>query len=649
MLSLRSKPTRFPYMSALHKGYGAYRLWGFLFCCLCISFTAGASHFRGGTISYNDLGAGRYEILVKSYWDKSEIGSIVPRFQGSPKFETPMRTVSQTLLPDSSTVEHFQKQLVTWSKPGVYEISWKSCCRSVGANFDNNPIGLFAVVNFSLAAPSSSPILQDLPLLNFQPGNSISFSLQLQDPDGHEQVYELDVPYGLPDSVYQKLQETGFQVSSNGLLTWEKPVEGKWLINIKVREKINGEYTGAYILRDFIISVAACSLPAPQYTVVKRPCSGTYTGVVALNAGGGRAPYQYSLDEGRTFQSTAVFDGLASGDYTGIVVDALGCVSEHVHIRLDETVLPTVTLQLPSTVCFTSAPLALTGGSPASGTYQGAGVQEGYFYPALAGTGTHTLSYTYTDSSGCGVSTSAVIRVAEALLADAGPETLVYYGYEPLSCTTLSARATGGLGPYTYKWSTGATTQDLPVCPTVTTTYGLVVTDSLGCTASSKVTVIVEDVRGDTTTIGNKPNVVVLCLNGRVRKVIERNVAKELERGAVLGACTSASAVGPALTAHASSALARLAAGPVLAPAIQVYPNPVSLHGVLQVSAETAGKLKIELRSLTGSGRKTLFDGTMEAHQVEAFELAAHVKAKGVYLLQVTTSLQVATFKLIVR
>lgn len=62
------------------------------------------------------------------------------------------------------------------------------------------------------------------------------------------------------------------------------------------------------------------------------------------------------------------------------------------------------------TTCQNStAPFALSGGSPAGGTYSGPGVSGGMFNPGVAGPGTHTITYTYTDSSNCsGTATQTV-------------------------------------------------------------------------------------------------------------------------------------------------------------------------------------------------------------------------------------------------
>ncbi|MDQ3110533.1 MAG: M4 family metallopeptidase [Bacteroidota bacterium] len=53
------------------------------------------------------------------------------------------------------------------------------------------------------------------------------------------------------------------------------------------------------------------------------------------------------------------------------------------------------------TVCMADNSFALSGGSPSGGTYSGPGVTAGAFDPTVAGTGSHTIVYTYTDSANC--------------------------------------------------------------------------------------------------------------------------------------------------------------------------------------------------------------------------------------------------------
>lgn len=72
---------------------------------------------------------------------------------------------------------------------------------------------------------------------------------------------------------------------------------------------------------------------------------------------------------------------------------------------------PTVTLAPFTNVCLADPTFALTGGSPAGGTYSGPGVSAGMFNPATAGLGTHSILYSYTDGNGCSGQANASITV----------------------------------------------------------------------------------------------------------------------------------------------------------------------------------------------------------------------------------------------
>ena len=147
-----------------------------LLLALFFSFTAYASHYKGGQITYQSLGNGSYKITVKSYWRSQLPGSVVPTYSGSPILNTSLAMVSLTPLPDGTTVEKVEEQIVTWSQPGLYTISWTSCCRvSNGANFGQTDMGLFAAVNYDPANPSSSPQFYDLPVFNYAANVPLSF------------------------------------------------------------------------------------------------------------------------------------------------------------------------------------------------------------------------------------------------------------------------------------------------------------------------------------------------------------------------------------------------------------------------------------------------------------------------------------------
>jgi hypothetical protein len=117
---------------------------------------------------------------------------------------------------------------------------------------------------------------------------------------------------------------------------------------------------------------------------------------------------------------------------------------------------------------------------------------------------------------------------------EAGNCEIVYYGYAPEACQTLTVMVNGGTAPYTYAWSNGAATPSTNVCPTVTTIYSIVVTDSNGNTAEDNVTVQVIDVR-----CGNNNNKVLVCHapNQSVICISSSAVPDHLSHGDYLGVC----------------------------------------------------------------------------------------------------------------
>lgn len=141
-------------------------------------------------------------------------------------------------------------------------------------------------------------------------------------------------------------------------------------------------------------------------------------------------------------------------------------------------------------ICGGSA-ITLDNGFPTGGVYSGAGVSGTTFDPSVAGVGTHTISYAYTDAQGCSDTASADVNVsASTLVASAAVSS------EPCAegGVTITVTASGGSGFYSYSWSDGTSgnpynyvapgTYDVSISDgsqCFTTLSGIVVTDDLGC------------------------------------------------------------------------------------------------------------------------------------------------------------------------
>ncbi|HEV8273150.1 MAG TPA: CHRD domain-containing protein, partial [Chitinophagaceae bacterium] len=108
----------------------------------------------------------------------------------------------------------------------------------------------------------------------------------------------------------------------------------------------------------------------------------------------------------------------------------------------------------------------------------------------------------------------------------------VYPAYTPASSLMLQANVNGGTGPYSYSWSTGATTSSITVSPTTTTNYSLAVKDQNGCPGSATKTVNVVNISG-----GNKGDKIVVCHHGNSLTIAGPGVADHLSHGDMLGSC----------------------------------------------------------------------------------------------------------------
>jgi hypothetical protein len=140
--------------------------------------------------------------------------------------------------------------------------------------------------------------------------------------------------------------------------------------------------------------------------------------------------------------------------------------------------LPLVTCGSYGPVCEDAADITL-GGSPAGGTWSGAGVSGNSFDPSV---GTQTLTYSYTDGNGCTASCQTTITVNPLPVVTCGS-----YGpvCEDAADITLGGSPTGGT------WSgTGVSGNSFdPSVGTQTLTYSY--TDGNDCSASCQTTITV--------------------------------------------------------------------------------------------------------------------------------------------------------------
>ena len=193
---------------------------------------------------------------------------------------------------------------------------------------------------------------------------------------------------------------------------------------------------------------------------------------------------------GGVYSGPGVVSGIIDPTISGIgtipilytYTDGNGC-SNSAASTIDVNPTPVVSFSISFSLCENSSPLLLSGGSPLGGVYAGNGVLSGSFYPALTGSGSFPITYSYTDNNGCSDSSTASIIVL--------PPPTVSIGNDTSICDDNSIPLNAGTGFSSYTWSDGSTLSSLTIdssgTGTGTTEVFVIVENSSGCMNSDTV------------------------------------------------------------------------------------------------------------------------------------------------------------------
>ncbi|MCB0475674.1 MAG: SprB repeat-containing protein, partial [Flavobacteriaceae bacterium] len=241
--------------------------------------------------------------------------------------------------------------------------------------------------------------------------------------------------------------------------------------------------------------------PAPvalTYSKEDVLCHGANTGSITITASGGTGSgYEYSIDNGTTWQSSNLFSGL-TGDttYNLLVQDSNGCMLQTaVPVFIDEPDLA-FTIQALNIVNPTangatdgSISLFITGGT-GDKTYTW--LKDGVTYSTttiseLTGLGAGNYEVTGVDDNGCSSNTLTIP------LVDPLPLSIDFTVVQAIDCNgntgSIRAQGVGGNGTsYTYTWQNGTTGQDLLNIPAGTYTVTVTDANSVSVTDSFELT-----------------------------------------------------------------------------------------------------------------------------------------------------------------
>ena len=298
-------------------------------------------------------------------------------------------------------------------------------------------------------------------------------------------VSPASIPGGTAGSAYsQSLSQTGALGAPSYAVTSGALPPG---LTLSASGTISGTptATGTFNFTTTVSDASGCSGSRPYSITVVCPAN-PITLATAPALCDNASPYTLvqGSPAGGTYSGTGVTGGQfdpASGTQTITydMTDPYGCAhSSNYTITVNPA--PTVSQSAISAICDNSGTLALTGGSPAGGTYAGTGVTGSNFDPAA---GTQTVTYTFTDGNGCTDNATTSITVNPAPAASQSAISAV--------CDNSGMLALTGGSPAGGTYSgTGVTGSDFdPTAGTQTVTYTF--TDGNGCSDDASTTITV--------------------------------------------------------------------------------------------------------------------------------------------------------------
>ncbi len=210
---------------------------------------------------------------------------------------------------------------------------------------------------------------------------------------------------------------------------------------------------------------------------------GANDGTATAVGAGGTPGYTYAWSNGMT---TATIANLVPGTYTVVVTDANNCNSTMQTVTVEAFDCPLLNLQVMGT------DISCNGASDgtASASFNGGtgpwtySWNNGMTTQTISGLSGGTYTVVLTDGSNCTETASVTVSEPSAIVltATATDETAV-----GANDGTATATVSGGTMPYTYSWSTGATTASISNLPAGV--YTVMVTDNNNCSTNTSVTV----------------------------------------------------------------------------------------------------------------------------------------------------------------
>ena len=333
-----------------------------------------ASHFRFGSISWQEVGTNQVEITVKqawrlSFWPGLGIGSQVNTGSldlGDGNFVN----INLTITSINASEDWFYGEFTythTYASSGDYTVNFSGCCRL--SSLENNADGSYYVESLvNVGTGNNSPVSTLPSIINTQEGqNPASFTIPATDPDGDVLSYRLANP-AETNNAASNLPPNFAIDSVSGLVTFNT-------VGLAIGSLYNGiiaiEDGQTKVLQDFIIEIVQQSTP-PVFDYGTTPANGTV----------------FTTGPGQTITFTVVASDPDNGDQAQLFANGLPSGSG-------------MTPNLP------------TSGNPVSSSFS--------WTPGSGDLGSYVINFFAEDNQGVQTSTTVTVVVSLAPVFDVPP------------------------------------------------------------------------------------------------------------------------------------------------------------------------------------------------------------------------------------
>jgi hypothetical protein len=406
-----------------------------------------------------------------------------------------------------------------------------------------------------------------------------------------------------------------------------------------------------------ITQPAVLAVPTPAVSNIT--CNGLTNGSITVAPTGGTTPYSYAWSPSGGTAATA--SGLSTGAYTVSVTDANGCTASASATITQPTALglsgfPTAT----NVNCFGDSTGSVTGLNPTGGTTPYTYLwSNGATTQSITGLPAGTYNGTVTDANGCTLSSPTGFTITQPATA------LGLSGFPTvgdISCngscdgSVTGLVPTGGVTPYTYSWSNGATTPD--VTGLCAGNYNGTITDANGCTLSSPTgfavtepdTISIQAIITDATTVGSA--------DGAINAVVSGGTAPytiDWSNGATTEDLTGVVKGTYVVTVTdfngCIDAATFVVGGPVgisvldKEGAISIYPNPASTNMSISITLPEVAPVTVKVFDMKGGLVHEVSGKALQSHNLL---LDVSKWAEGIYNVTITSMNETTTKRIAV-